>query len=288
MNLKLLCISLCFAFYCSKAIVFSQEIADTVTTEENEENLDDGNLTDSTLKETIVMPFDTNAVPAASLYKCWSNSFVDPYDVDLTKKADTTFIDLSGYVHPITGRINSDFGWRKWRWHYGTDIKLRIGDTIHCSFDGLVRIAKRSRSFGNYIVVRHYNGLETIYGHLSKICVNVNQPVKAGETIGLGGSTGHSTGPHLHYEVRFLGNNITPNDIVDFQNSRLKSDSLFLCQKQFEYINEIRKIRYHIVRKGDTLGRISLRYGTSINNLCRLNKITRTKLLRIGQRIRYT
>ena len=105
MNLKLLCISLCFAFYCSKTIVFSQEIADTITTEENEENLDEGNLTDSTLKETIIMPFDTNAVPAASLYKCWSNSFVDPYDVDLTKKTDTTFIDLSGYIHPITGRI---------------------------------------------------------------------------------------------------------------------------------------------------------------------------------------
>jgi murein DD-endopeptidase MepM/ murein hydrolase activator NlpD len=235
-----------------------------------------------------MMPFDTTKVPAANLYHCWSNTTVNPYGIDLAKKSDTTIIDLSGYVHPIAGRITSNFGWRKWRWHYGTDIKLQIGDTVRCSFDGMVRIAKRSKTFGNYIVVRHYNGLETIYGHLSKIKVNVNQPIKAGDLLGLGGSTGRSTGPHLHYEVRYLGNSINPNDIIDFYNDCLKMDSVCLCQIHFDYLNEIRQVRYHVVRKGDTLGRIAQRYGIPIVNLCKLNNISRTKLLRIGQRIRYT
>jgi murein DD-endopeptidase MepM/ murein hydrolase activator NlpD len=213
---------------------------------------------------------------------------IDPYNVDITKKTDTSIINLKGYIHPIAGRINSDFGWRRWRWHYGTDIKLQIGDTVRCTFDGMVRIAKRSRSFGYYVVVRHFNGLETVYGHLSKIKVNVNQPIKAGELLGLGGSTGHSTGPHLHYEIRYLGNPINPNDIVDFNCNRLKTDTLYLCRKQFTYVDEIRRVRYHMVRNGDTLYKISRRYGVPITQLCKLNNIRKTKLLRIGQRIRYT
>jgi len=286
MKFKLLIISLCI-FFCSQLTVFSQEAADT-TNNDSEETLGEDNLSDSTLKESIVLPFSESAVPAASIYKIWSNDRVDPYNVDITKKTDTSIINLNGYVHPIAGRINSDFGWRRWRWHYGTDIKLQTGDTVRCSFDGLVRIAKRSRSFGYYVVVRHFNGLETVYGHLSKIKVNVNQPIKAGELLGLGGSTGHSTGPHLHYEIRYLGNPINPNDVVDFQINRLKIDTLYLCQKQFNYVSEIRRIRYHMVRSGDTLYKISRRYGVSIGTLCKLNNMRKTKMLRIGQHIRYT
>jgi murein DD-endopeptidase MepM/ murein hydrolase activator NlpD len=286
MKFKLLIISLCI-FFCSQLTVFSQEAADT-TNNDSEETLGEDNLSDSTLKESIVLPFSESAVPAAGIYKVWSNDRVDPYDIDITKKTDTSIINLSGYVHPIAGRINSDFGWRRWRWHYGTDIKLQTGDTVRCTFDGLVRIAKRSKSFGYYVVVRHFNGLETVYGHLSKIKVNVNQPIKAGELLGLGGSTGHSTGPHLHYEIRYLGNPINPNDVVDFQTNRLKIDTLYLCQKQFNYVSEIRRIRYHMVRRGDTLYKISRRYGVSIVTLCKLNNMRKTKMLRVGQHIRYT
>jgi murein DD-endopeptidase MepM/ murein hydrolase activator NlpD len=286
MKFKLLIISLCL-FFCTQLTVFSQEAADT-TNNDSEETLGEDNLSDSTLKESVVLPFSESSVPAASIYKVWSNDRVDPYNVDITKKTDTSIINLNGFVHPIAGRINSDFGWRRWRWHYGTDIKLQTGDTVRCSFDGLVRIAKRSRSFGYYVVVRHFNGLETIYGHLSKIKVNVNQPIKAGELLGLGGSTGHSTGPHLHYEIRYLGNPINPNDVVDFQINRLKIDTLYLCQKLFNYVSEIRRIRYHMVRSGDTLYKISRRYGVSIGTLCKLNHMRKTKMLRIGQHIRYT
>ncbi len=286
MTLKLtFCLYLVFFF--SAAKVFSQEVPDS-TSNDVEETLGDDNLADSTLHENNAILFDINTVPAASVYKVWSNVLVDPYDVDITKKTDTTTINLTGYFQPISGHINSDFGWRKWRWHYGTDIKLRTGDTVRCAFDGLVRIAKRSKSFGYYVVVRHYNGLETVYGHLSKIITSANQPIKAGEVLGLGGSTGHSTGPHLHLEFRYLGNPINPNDIVDFQSFHLKCDTMHLCQTQFNYVTEIRKIRYHLVRRGDTLFKISRRYGVPVTKLCQLNNIRKTKSLRVGQRIRYT
>ncbi len=270
--------------------VFCQQEGDTiaVTQEQIEENLDEDNLNDSVVKGTIVMVFDSMSVPASKIYSIWSNATVNPYCIDLSKMPDTTFISLSGYVHPVSGRITSNFGFRRWRWHYGTDLKVQVGDSIHSSFSGMIRIAKRSRTFGNYVVIRHNNGLETIYGHLSKILVNVNQRIKAGEVLGLGGNTGRSTGPHLHYELRYLGNSINPSDIINLPEGKVVTDSLLLCQKHFDYVNEIRKIRFYVVRQGDTLGRIALKNGVSITHLCRLNNLRRTSLLRIGRRIRYT
>lgn len=232
--------------------------------------------------------FDTTGVPSAHIYNSWNHLFVNPYDTDFVKKPDTTLIDLKGYCHPRKNYLTSDFGFRRYRHHYGVDIKVQTGDTIYASFDGMIRICKYSRTFGNYIVIRHYNGLETIYAHLSRSLAGLNQIVKSGEPIGLGGNTGRSTGPHLHYEVRFLGQCINPHDIIDFSNYQIKSDSLNLCANNFSYLSEIRKIRYHVVRSGDTLGRIAMKYRVSISQLCRLNKIRSTKILRIGQRIRYT
>jgi murein DD-endopeptidase MepM/ murein hydrolase activator NlpD len=291
MKIKLLGITISL-FFC---VAGSPSFARTITPKDSipkdsievlDENLDEDNANDSTAAGTQVVSFDVNAIPAANVYNCWNNNTVNPYHVDLAQKSDTTIFNLKGYVQPITGRINSDFGWRRWRWHYGTDIKLQTGDTLHSAFDGMIRIARRSRSFGNYIVIRHNNGLETVYGHLSKILVNINQLVKAGHVIGLGGSTGHSTGPHLHFEVRYLGNNINPNDIVDFQTSSLKCDTLRLCHQNFAYLGEIRQIRFHIVHSGDTLSKIAKRYGVTVVKLRQLNKVG--KFLRKGQRIRYT
>ncbi len=290
MRFRLLLPSFCILIFNFSINAFSQKVNDTIpaTQELIEENLDEDNLNDSTLKETVVMAFDSITVPSAKIYPIWSNATVNPYNIDLTKKPDTTFISLSGYIHPVPGRITSNFGFRRWRWHYGTDLKLQVGDSVHCSFSGMIRIAKKSRTFGNYVVIRHDNGLETIYGHLSKILVNVNQRIKAGDMLGLGGNTGRSTGPHLHYEVRYLGNSINPLDIINVAEGKVISDSLFLCRKNFEYINELRKIRYYVVRRGDTLGRIALKNGVSIVQICKLNNLQRTSLLKIGRRIRFT
>jgi murein DD-endopeptidase MepM/ murein hydrolase activator NlpD len=268
---------------------FGQEITinqvDTTQADDIEEDLDAED--DSSVMDAAIIPFDSTNVPAANIYPCWNNNIVNPYNIRLSSMPDTVVIPLKGYVHPNYNRLTSDFGWRRWRYHYGVDMRLMVGDSMKSAFDGMIRIAKRSRTFGNYIIVRHNNGLETIYGHLSKIMVSVNQRVKAGDVIGLGGNTGRSTGPHLHFEVRYLGSNINPHDIIDFENGRIKCDSVALCQKHFAYLSEIHKARYHVVRRGDTLGKIAHRYGVSVNRLCKLNKIKRGKAIRKGQKIRY-
>ena len=133
----------------------------------------------------------------------------------------TANIDVTGYVHPIKGRVTSNYGYRPrfGRMHKGIDLGLSVGDTIVAAFDGKVRIAKfERRGYGYYLVVRHDNGLETVYGHLSRFLVKPDQYVRAGQPIALGGNTGRSTGPHLHFETRFMGLAINPAAIIDFEN----------------------------------------------------------------------
>ena len=221
-------------------------------------------------------------------YDIWSDTKVNPYQVDLKDMKDTIRIDLSGFSNPGSRHITSDFGFRKWRFHYGIDLKVDKGDSVAAAFDGVVRITKRARDYGYYVLLRHFNGLETLYAHLSKILVNPGDTVKSGHTIGLGGSTGRSTGNHLHFETRYLGNPINPNHLVDFSKYTIHNNILLLNAKHFEYKKEIEKIRYWTIRKGDTLGRIAMRTGVSISKLCSLNGIKRTTILRIGRRLRYT
>jgi murein DD-endopeptidase MepM/ murein hydrolase activator NlpD len=186
---------------------------------------------------------------------------------------------------PVTNtRITSPFGFRRYRWHYGTDLKVFYGDPIVAAFDGIVRIVDYERyGYGRYVVLRHLNGLETLYGHMSKTELKVGDQVKAGDEIGLGGSTGRSTGTHLHFEIRYQGNAIDPSSIYDFAEDCLVEDVYAITPSSFQYLADARKIRYHKIRRGDTLGHISLRYGVSVSRLCRLNGISRNTTLRIGR-----
>ncbi|MCL2097411.1 MAG: M23 family metallopeptidase [Bacteroidales bacterium] len=228
-------------------------------------------------------------VPAMDIYQVWSSNVVNPYNIRLTNKADTTLIDLRNYVHPMNNVVTSEFGFRSgYRFHYGIDVRLKRGDSVLCAFDGKVRIAKRGQGYGFYVLVRHYNGLETIYGHFSKLAVKPHDEVKAGDLLGYGGSTGRSTGPHLHLEVRYLGVPIDPRMIIDFENYAIKSDTLQLNAAHFAYAKEIDQVRFWTIRKGDTLGRIAQQTGVSINKLCQLNKITTKSILQIGRKIRYS
>ncbi len=222
-------------------------------------------------------------------YSIWDNSNINPYNVSLVDMKDTVKIDVSNYVAPSQKHVTSNFGFRKWRHHYGIDLKVHKGDTVKCAFDGVVRITRyQRRGYGYYTVVRHSNGLETLYAHLAKFIAKQGDTLKAGDPIGMGGSTGRSTGYHLHFEVRYLGNPINPNDIIDFENHTTKNRVFLLTANNFEYKKEIDKIRYWTVRKGDTLGRIAQRTGVSVSKLCSLNGITRNTILRIGRRLRYT
>ena len=182
---------------------------------------------------------DDSNIPANGLYESWTNSRINPYHTPFYKLPDSVRIDVSQFVPPVESFLTSHFGWRSrfHRMHYGTDLKLNIGDPVRCAFDGKVRITGyEARGYGNYVVVRHDNGLETVYGHLSKILVHENEPLKAGDEIGLGGSTGRSTGPHLHFEVRYLGNAINPEKIFDFADGTPIHDTYVITKTgSFDY-----------------------------------------------------
>ena len=231
--------------------------------------------------------------PALSLYPNWNNQYVHAYGNAIIP--DTYTIDLTGFHMPTPStKITSPFGPRWRRMHNGLDLKVNIGDTIVAAFDGKVRIVKyESRGYGKYVVIRHDNGLETVYGHLSKQLVEENQLVKAGEVIGLGGNTGRSTGSHLHFETRFLGIAINPIYMFDFPKQDIVADTYTFRRTQGSkragsHDTQVADgtIRYHKVKSGDTLSRIAKLRGVSVSTLCKLNRIKPTTTLRIGQVLR--
>jgi len=234
-----------------------------------------------------------NNIPSFDLYCGFDKKSIWGVKIDQTKKSDTTAIkllhDSCDFHSPFVGRLTSDYGWRNSRPHYGVDIKLNTGDSVRSTFDGMVRISRYSSTYGNVIVVRHLNGLETLYAHLSKRLVKEGDEIHTGDFLGLGGNTGRSYGSHLHFETRYLGEPINPKDIFEINDStfQVKSDFLMLNSGHFQFLKEVRRIKYHRVRSGDSLWKISKRYRVSINKLCRLNGISKKKTLRIGQRIRY-
>ena len=231
--------------------------------------------------------------PALSLYPNWNNQYVHTYGNAIIPETYT--IDLTGFHMPTSStKITSPFGPRWRRMHNGLDLKVNIGDTIVAAFDGKVRIVKyERRGYGKYVVIRHDNGLETVYGHLSKQLVEENQLVKAGEVIGLGGNTGRSTGSHLHFETRFLGIAINPVYMFDFPKQDIVADTYTFrktkgVKRAGSHDTQVADgaIRYHKVKSGDTLSRIAKLRGVSVSTLCKLNRIKPTTTLRIGQVLR--
>lgn len=251
----------------------------------------------ATLEEILIEAEEELMFPADELYGSnWDNRWVDPFRVD----KDVTFpdsceIDCTSFILPIDCdlRVTSKYGPRRRRMHRGIDLKVQIGDTIRAAFSGKVRIRNfERRGYGNYLVLRHPNGLETVYGHLSKFLVDVNDVIRAGDPIALGGNTGRSTGSHLHFETRFLGQAINPAEIIDFDNGIPHKDLYVFRNVKINgrnsniYTSSDNQLVYHRVKSGDTLGKIARMYGTTINELCRLNGIKSTSTLRIGQSLR--
>ena len=233
--------------------------------------------------------------PADELYGEWTNDWVDPFRGRKIDMPDSCRIDCSTFVLPLDTMtyVTSKYGPRRRRMHKGIDLKVQKGDTIRAAFSGKIRIRNyERRGYGYYLVIRHPNGLETDYGHLSKFLVERDEIVKAGQPIGLGGNTGRSTGSHLHFETRFLGQAINPAEIIDFENSTPHQDVFVFRnvkingRKSNIYTSSNNQMVYHRVKSGDTLGKIARMYGTSVSELCRLNGLKSTSTLRIGQSIR--
>ena len=245
------------------------------------------------LEKCLVVHDSLNFIPAFTLYGGFDRNKIWSVKVDQTKKVDTTALQLlhdsCDFHSPRIGKLTSGYGWRNNHPHYGVDIKLNTGDSVRSVFDGMVRISRYSSSYGHVVVVRHNNGLETLYAHLSQRLVKERDEVTVGQLIGLGGNTGRSYGSHLHFETRYLGAPINPKDIFNINDSTfdVRKDSLFLSPETFFFLKEVRRVKHHKVRSGDSLWRISKRYSVPISKLCRLNTIDSNKTLRIGERIRY-
>lgn len=237
---------------------------------------------------------DSIWVTAYEYFSSWDRKKVNIYDFNPKDFKDTVYVKLydtffgTDWKLPLDQtQITSEFGFRRYRWHHGTDLKLKIGDPIYSTFDGIVRIRSYDRNgYGYFVVVRHKNGLETLYGHMSKILVDVGQEVKAGDVLGLGGNTGRSTGPHLHFEVRYQGLSINPTEMFDFNVGRLKSDIYMITASSFEHVVKTQESVYHRVRSGETLSSIARRYGVRVSTITRLNGISTNSILRVGQRLR--
>jgi murein DD-endopeptidase MepM/ murein hydrolase activator NlpD len=219
---------------------------------------------------------------------CWINDQVFAYmgstKRDSIKDTLLTLISNTRTFHPpIIGRIFRGFSYV----HKGMDLSLKKGDSVSAAFDGVVRYAKYNRGgFGNLVILRHYNGLETYYAHLSKLKVVTNQVVKAGDVVGLGGSTGRSRSPHLHFEVRYKDIPLDPQRVIDFDNHKLISERFPVTRNVFYPSDYDGKAVYYVIRSGDTLARIAKKCHTSVKEICAINKIKATTLLRIGRSIR--
>lgn len=234
-------------------------------------------------------------------------------------------VSVNDFTMPLKKiTVTSHYGPRSGRYHNGIDLALHVGDTVYAAFSGKVRYAKyNDGGFGNLVIVRHYNGLETFHAHLSKFLVAPNQEVKSGDPIALGGNTGRSSGPHLHYEVRFYDANINPEEIIDFSKSALRKENLFVHKGLFRpgakptdfvevlpadqiaenlknnpsdvelvaapipkpVVMEAEK-KYYRIKAGDTLTQIAAKYHTTVSKICKLNGISHDTTLKIGRSLR--
>jgi len=258
--------------------------------------------------------------PATDLYTTWNTKSVHCYsNSDIP---ETYRIDLRGFAMPTTSRkVTSNYGYRASfrRMHKGIDIKVYVGDTINAAFDGKVRmVSYEGRGYGKFVVIRHNNGLETVYGHMSKQLVTEGQIVKAGQPMGLGGNTGRSTGSHLHFETRLVGQAIDPALLFDFANQDIKCDYYVFHRSgkgragtktmasnttvkpattadeepdvvpaKNMKVEEALTGKYHKVAPGETVASIARKLDISVDLLCNANHISRSTRVRPGQILRY-
>lgn len=266
-------------------------------------------------QDTLCLPHDSSSfvmIPDELDDSFWDTKTIHIKGIDMKTLPDSIDIplvdSLHGYCMPYPGGyVFSKFKYRGRHAHKGVDIPLHVGDEIYAAFDGVVRVVmptKKTGGYGNLIVIRHYNGIETYYGHLKKYLVNAGDTISAGTLIGYGGSTGRSTGPHLHFETRYMGKAFDPERIFDFKNDTLRfqvfslKKHYFSCHSHYgmsdkesltAFINPPRIAPapiYYKVQQGDNLTSIAKKKGTTVSKICKLNGIKESNYIRVGQRLR--
>lgn len=239
----------------------------------------------------------------------WDNTVYNPYREATVKFPLQLQFKDSTYYSPIGKNkvVTSRYGWRRGRAHKGIDIDLITGDSLYAMFDGIVRLSRYSRGHGKTVVVRHFNGLETTYAHLSKYGVKENDTIKRGGYLGKGGTSGNARGSHLHLVINYKGVSINPEYLFAFNdentirsqdlwitkkwtrpslhNSKRQSKIRLLLSEDDAIASLIKQRKIYIVKRGDTLSRISTRNNVTIASLCTTNAIKRNALIRIGQKL---
>ena len=306
-----------FCFFCAGLNVFSQKALDTLETELGKVVL----YSNKTWSFLQISTFD--GVMNPQIHQCmsahnpsfkhpWSNDICFTSRNDLSKLQDTLWLCVNDdndnhFSMPAPGIVTSRYGPRNGRNHNGIDIDLETGDTVYATWSGKVRYAKyNDGGFGNLVIIRHPNGLETLYAHLSKFLVYPDQDIVAGEPIALGGNTGHSFGSHLHFEIRFYDAPMNPEEVIDFTKKTIKNENLMVHKGLFrpgakpsDYTEDspaevvqapvvVRtpQVRYYKVKPGDTLTEIANRNNMTVTQLCQLNGIKPTSVLQVGRSLR--
>ena len=312
LNNKLVTIFISLVMSISGSISYAQELVNEPAGGMDENELEEMEILLPPSNSTIPMTINIPAI--SNFYTSWDTLYVRRYSEVPPIITDSINLPLfsdysTGFVFPIEGSFLSPFGYRGRRVHSGVDIKLEAGDPVSAAFDGVVRMSRYYSGYGNCVVIRHYNGIETLYGHLSKLKVKVNQQVKAGDVIGLGGRTGRASCNHLHFETRFQGKAFNPKQLINFETFSLLSDTFTVTKATFgltrDYIpgtstanlaaaekstkssaKSSKSKKYHTIKSGDTLSALARKYGTSVNQLCSINGIKKTKKLQLGTKLR--
>lgn len=276
---------------------------------EDTSTIDEGQVQIVEIEDEAQFQGSEDMVKIASYFSVWDTDTVDPYGIDAKEYDDVVPIQLYDisqgryWAGPLSkGVTNSPFGWRWKRWHTGQDLDLETGDPVYAAFDGIVRLSRVQGAYGRCVVIRHYNGLETLYGHLSKINFEANTIVKAGDEIGKGGSTGRSSGPHLHFETRYEGNPFDPRNIFNFSPSQINiiSQEFLMTSRVYDYLRggaakgdfefeepvKVNRKVWTRVAPGSSLSEIANKFNTTVTELCKLNRIKPYTRLKAGYRLR--
>lgn len=298
---------------------------------EDTSSIDEGDLFIVEIEEVGKFYGSDNMVTMASYYSIWDTKILNPYGIkplDINEIVNMTlYNEKEGRKwHPMLDnfRLSSHFGLRRKKWHRGTDLALTTGEKIYSAFDGIVRISNTHSGYGRTVMVRHYNGLETLYAHLSSIAFETGTLVKAGDVIGLGGNTGRSSGPHLHFETRYEGHQFDSENIYDYTGNKvnIRGSEFQISSRLWDYLRgknsrpstpikvisetensdsgdeeiddefeeevpeEVKQIVWRTVRPGDTLNKIAKDARITVPELARLNKRSIDRKLRVGEKLR--